>query len=272
MRIVVFLKRHQVTAYFTLAFAISWGAILFVIGLSGLPAAANQAQTIGMALLLGPTVAMLLMTALAEGGNGFRELWSHLKRWRFGIDNYAVALLAAPVSAMGTLLALSLFDSQFIPKIFVADGKALLILTGIGVGLFVAVFEELGWTGFAVPRLLKTHSTLKSGAITGLLWGLWHFPPFWQEDTFSAGLPLLLLLARLFSWIVAFRVMMVWLYKRTSSLPAVILMHMSLVVCMIAIEPPLKGLSLLAYILAWTAVLWIVVWIGGCFRPKGQKE
>ena len=62
MRIVTFLKRHQLTAYFTLALMISWGAILLVLGSNGLPAGPNQVQTMGMALLLGPTAAMLLMT------------------------------------------------------------------------------------------------------------------------------------------------------------------------------------------------------------------
>jgi membrane protease YdiL (CAAX protease family) len=266
------LKRYQLAAYFFLVFVISWGAILVIIGPSGLPAPADQAQTIGMALLLGPARAMLMITAVVGGREGFRELWSHIKRWRIGGGNLAVALLAAPVSAIATLLVLSLFSEQFTPKIFVADGKLSLLLTGIGAGLFIAIFEELGWTGFAVPRLLKTHSVLGSGVIVGLLWGLWHFPPFWQGDSFSAGMPLLLLLARLFSWIVAFRVMMVWLYTRTDSVPAVIIMHTSLVFCMIAIEPPLKGSALLTYILSWTVVLWMVVWIGSSLCRKNEKR
>lgn len=256
------LERYQTTFYFILAFLISWGAILVFIGPGGLPAPADQAQTMGMALLLGPVGAMLIMTALVSRGDGFHRLWVHLKQWRFGVKYYAFALLMAPVSAMSTLLVLSMIDGQFMPKVFVADDKLSLFMMGIGAGLFIAIFEELGWTGFAVPRLLNKHSPLKSGVLTGLLWGLWHFPPFWQHDSFSSGLPFVLLLARLFSWIVAFRVMMVWLYKRTDSLPAVILMHMSLVVCMIAIEPPIEGRALLVYIFSWTAVLWTVVGIG----------
>lgn len=80
------------------------------------------------------------------------------------------------------------------------------------------------------------------------------------------------MLARLFSCIVAFRVMMVWLYNRTDSIPAVVIMHMSLVVCMIAIEPPLKGSALLTYILSWTVVLWIAVLIGGWLCRKNEKR
>lgn len=119
--------------------------------------------------------------------------------------------------------------------------------------------------------MLDKYGVLFSGLLLGSLWGLWHFPAFWQEDTFSGTLPLLLLLARLFSWIIAYRVLMVWLYKRTQSLLLVILMHMSLVVCMIAIEPPLQGMSLLTYILTWAAVLWTV--IGGViFRERALRN
>ncbi len=267
-----FLVRHQLAAYFVLTFVISWGAILAIFGPGGLPAEEEQAQALGMALLLGPSGASLILTALIRGRPGFRDLWLHLKKWRIGGRYYALALLAAPISALLTLLVLSSVDSQFTPRIFTADDGGTLLLTGLGAGLFIAFFEELGWTGFAVPRLLERHGVLFSGALTGLLWGLWHFPPFWQADSFSLGLPLLLLLARLFSWIVAFRVLMVWLYRRTDSLFAVILMHTNLVVCMIALEPSLEGGALLTYILSWSAVLWAVVAVGGLWSGRASSR
>lgn len=267
-----FLETHALAAYFIAVFILSWGAILLFIGPDALPASVAQAQSIGMALLLGPTGAMVLLTAIIDGRAGFRKLGARLKHWRVGGRYYAVALLMAPATAMATLLVLSLFDPQFTPKIIAADGKAQLMGMGIGAGLFIAFFEELGWTGFAVPRLLKRHGMVYGGVLTGALWGLWHFPPFWQSDSFSGALPLALLLARLFTWIVAYRVLMVWLYKRTESLPAVILMHMSLVVCMIAIEPPLQGRALLTYILSWTAVLWAVVGIGGMLTQRADAK
>lgn len=257
------LKRYPIATYFLLVFVISWGSILLFLGPDGLPVATDQVQMVGMALLLGPTLSMLILTAVIDGKAGFRSFWRRLTNWKVGGSNYAIALLTAPVTAVITLLVLSLFDPQFFPKIFIAEGKAQLIGMGIAAGLFIAFFEEIGWTGFVLPRMLDKYGVLSSGLILGALWGLWHLPPFWQADSFSALLPLLILLARLFSWIIAYRVLMVRLYKRTQSLLLVILMHMSLVVCMIVIEPPLQGWSLLTYILSWTVVLWAVVFIGG---------
>jgi membrane protease YdiL (CAAX protease family) len=263
-----FFRRYELTGYFVMAFLVSWGAVLILLGPGALPADPDQAQTIGLGLLLGPVCAMVVVTALGRGREGFRELWTRATRWRIRGRYYVMAMLAAPASVMATLMVLSLWDPQFMPRVIVSHDRVSLLVTGIGAGLFIATFEELGWTGFAVPRLLEKHGTLRAGAVTGVLWGLWHFPPFWQEDSFASGWPLVLLLARLFTWIVAFRVLMVWLYRQTRSLPAVVLMHTSLVVCMIAIEPALEGAALLTYILCWTAVLWSAVGVGAFLQRK----
>jgi hypothetical protein len=52
-----FIKRHPLPIYFTLAFIISWGAILILVGREGIPANADQMVVLGMAMLLGPSVA-----------------------------------------------------------------------------------------------------------------------------------------------------------------------------------------------------------------------
>lgn len=260
------LKNNQVLSYFTLTLIISWGTILAIVGPSGLPAASEEAkQAVGSCLLIGPSMATFIMTAMLEGREGFRQLLSRKMNLSQigGTGSYAISLLLAPLSSMVTLLMLSTSLSEpYMPKLFTSTDKSSLVITGISVGFVIASFEEIGWSGYAVPRLLQTHDALHTGVITGVVWGLWHFPPFWEVDTFSSRIPLLLLFGRLFTWIVAFRVIMVWLYIRTRSLPLMILMHTSLVFCMIVIEPHLQGSDLLKYILSWTVVLWIVVWLG----------
>ncbi len=97
---------------------------------------------IGIALLLGPTVAMLILTAAIDGKAGFRRFWKSLINWKVNGKYYAVALLTAPATAMITLLVLSIFDPQFIPKIINTDLKIQLIGTGIAVGLFIAFLRR----------------------------------------------------------------------------------------------------------------------------------
>jgi membrane protease YdiL (CAAX protease family) len=204
-------------------------------------------------------VAGILLTSLASGREGLRELLSRLLRWHVGVRWYAVALLTAPLSATVVLLALLHLSPEFLPGIFTSDDKATLLLMGIAAGLTVGFFEELGWTGFAIPRLRQRYGVLTTGLIVGLLWGAWHFIMFWESNSFFGALPLALLLARLFSWLPAYRVLMVCVYDRTESLLVAILMHMSLVASLMIIEPSLTGGTLLTYILVRATVLWVIV-------------
>ena len=254
-----FIKRHSLLVYFTLTFVISWGAVLILAGPNGIPVAEDQAVVLGMALLLGPSVAGILLTGLTSGKDGFRKLLSHLLRWRVSARWYAVALLTAPLSAVVVLLVLSLFSPEFTPLIFILDDKASLILMGLVAGLMVGCFEELGWTGFAIPLMRLRYSVFATGLTVGLLWGAWHFIMFWESDSFSGTFPLAILLVRLFSWLPAYRILMVWVYDRTESLLVVMLMHVSLVAAMIFFDPPLTGWGLLTYLLARAALLWVIV-------------
>jgi CAAX protease family protein len=269
------IKRHPVLTYYALTFAISWGCVLMVLGPGGIPMTAEQFETVGplvyVALLAGPSVAGLLLTGLVAGRAGFRELLSRLLR-RVGAGWVVVALLFAPLLAMAVLLALSLLSPEFLPVIITADDKSGLLLTGIAVGLMVGIFEELGWTGFAVPRLRLRYGVLTTGLIVGVLWGAWHFIVFWQNGSFSGALSLTLLLGQLFSWLPAYRVLLVWVYDRTGSLLVVMLMHASLVANNFIIIPALTGTALLTYILVWAAVLWVVVAAVQRLQPPPRQE
>ena len=93
---------------------------------------------------------------------------------------YAVALLTAPFLVMAVSLALSLLSPEFLPAVFMTDDKAPLLLSGLAVGLIVGIFEELGWTGFAIPRLRRRYGVLGTGLLVGVLWGAWHLLMFWE--------------------------------------------------------------------------------------------
>ena len=254
-----FIKRHPLLIYFTLTFIISLGAVLILAGPNGIPVAANQAVVLGMALLLGPSVAGILLTGLTSWSDGFRELLSRLLRWKVSTRWYGVALLTTPLTTVVVLLVLSLFSSEFTPNILISDDKASLILMSLVAGLIVGIFEELGWTGFAIPKLRQRYSVSATGLVVGLLWGAWHFIMFWESDSFSGALPLANLLAGLFAWLPAYRILMVWVYDRTESLLVVMLMHVSLVATTAIIDPSLKGGGLLTFILVRADVLWIIV-------------
>lgn len=82
-------------------------------------------------------------------------------------------LLISPLFAAIVLFALSLVSPSFVPGIVTSNDKAALLVFGLVGGLAAGFFEELGWTGFAVPKLRLRHSVLVTGLMVGLLWGAW---------------------------------------------------------------------------------------------------
>jgi membrane protease YdiL (CAAX protease family) len=266
-----FVKSHPLLSYYALVFAISWGGILLVVGLGpgGIPATKEQVWTLMpftlLALFAGPSLAGLVLTGLVHGRAGFRDLLARMRRWRVGARWYAVALLTAPLAVMTTLLAFSLVSPEFLPRLFTSDDKASLLLFGIAAGLIGGgLLEELGWTGFATPTLLRQrHGVLATGLIVGVLWGAWHFLiAFWASGTSSGALSLAGFLPAVLFYVgslPAYRVLMVWVYERSGeSMLVAMLMHASFSASMLILQP--LGLALVPG-LSWALVLATSLWV-----------
>jgi uncharacterized protein len=260
-----FIERHPLLSYFALTFAISWGSFVLVVGPGGFPGTGSQFDTLTtfvvLAMLAGPSVAGLLLTGLVDRKAGLRELLSRLLKWRVGARWYAAALLTAPILAAAVLFALSISS-----PIFTTDAKTSLVLTSVVAGLIGGFFEELGWTGFAVPRMRQRYGVLATGLVVGVLWGAWHLLQIlWVGGTYSGGLPLVLFLILYFfsgvAQLTAYRVLMVWVYDCTGgSLLVAMLMHTSLIVGTIFIFTPLAtGVAFLTYTWVLAAALWVTV-------------
>lgn len=272
------IKRHSIIAYYVLAFIISWGGILIVVGgPSGIPGAPDQFLTmlpaLLLAMLLGPTVSGLLTTAIVDGKAGLRDLLSRMGRWRVGGRWWAVALLTAPLVMTIVPLAASIFFPQYSPGIFTTADKGSLLAMGFGAGLST-LFEEIGWTGFTIPRLRQKHDLLSTGLIVGFLWAAWHLlVNFWSSGTASRTLSLPALLNSLiFSWgiLTAFRVLMVWVYEHTESVLVAWLMHATLTAGNVILAPlAMTGATAPMWSLIIAVALWIVV---ACVVRSRQLE
>jgi membrane protease YdiL (CAAX protease family) len=264
-----FVRRRSVLTYFVLTFAISWGGILlFIGGPSAIPAPSEEAmKLLPIAILImvaGPTVAGILFTGLAYGRAGLREFGSRLIKFRVPARWYAVAILTAPLPVAVILFAFSRTSSTFIPDIVTVDNKVALLISGIAAGLAAGIFEEIGWTGFVVSQLRQRYSILATGLIVGFVWGIWHFlVTFWGNGDPSGGFALDLLLPPLIFYLgvlPAYRVLLVWVYDHTGSLPVVMLMHASLTAnTNFILSPSVTGVPFMVYYLVLSAAMWIVV-------------
>jgi uncharacterized protein len=89
-------------------------------------------------------------------------------------------------------------------------------------------FEEIGWRGFALPRLQRLYGPLVGTLILGALWGLWHLPlfliPSWDTPH---GSPLDIALFVI--WAVSIAILFTWVFNNTKgSVLLVILAHGSI--------------------------------------------
>jgi len=263
MSIKSLIQKHPVIAYYILTFAISWGVCLALVGPGGFLSTSSTSPKFMLVItlgLLGPLVAGILLTGVVDGTAGLRDLLSRLHLGRARARWYAVALLTFPLLSTPVILVLSLTSPAFLPAIVTTSDKAGLALMAIVVGLMVNVCEEPGWTGFATPRLLRTHGVLTTGLVMGLLWGAWHLPAFAGSAASSGPIPpVLYMAALLFGWLVPYRVLMVWVYDRTHSLLVAILMHLPTDVWGLILVPTITGMAMLSYLVAFGGALWVVV-------------
>lgn len=264
------IKRYPIVAYFVLTFAWSWGAVLLYLGGPGnlliTPerASANQIP-VALVLISGPIIIGLLLTGLVSGRTGYREFLSRLLHWRVSLRWYAVALLTGPFVMTTTLFVLSGTSPVFIPGILTASDKVSQLIGMIMVGLMGGIFEEPGWTGFAIPRLRSRYGVFATGLVVGILWGAWHYiTAVFGSGTPSGEFSLALFLPPMFFYVgvlPAYRMLMVWVYDRTESLLLGMLMHLSLTgnVFFIFMPEGIGGEPLMIWYLAMTAVLWVLV-------------
>jgi len=266
------IRNHAAPAYFVLTFAISWAGVLLVIGGSGSwqgasPTGDPRFVYALIAMLAGPCISGVLLTAALHGRRGLREYLQRAVAWRVSARWYAVALLTAPLLWIATLAALSPFSPRFLPAILTSDGKPALLLVGLAVGMAAGLFEELGWTGFAIPHLRRHHSVLATGLLVGVPWGAWHLLTnvVWASRAAAGALPLAVFLPAsivgvLTGYLVAFRVLMVWVYDHTDSTLLAMAMHASLTASVLILEPAgLAGASLLFCSFALASVVWAAV-------------
>ena len=155
-----------------------------------------------------PAVLAILLTAMTDGRRGVRALLKKLLEWRVTFKWYVIALgLALGLRLSMSLLALLL---GWIPAIQI---RAWSLPEFILLGTFILIggaMEELGWRGYALPRLLASRSALSSALLIGIIWGVLHlsltFPG--QMNAGSHWLPTIL-------QIIGLSVVLTWLYIQT---------------------------------------------------------
>jgi membrane protease YdiL (CAAX protease family) len=209
--------RTSVAAFFVLTFAITWSCFAAA-GLLVPPAARWPLLILGA---FAPSAVAVLLTAKQEGKAGVKALLSRLGEWRVGARWYAFALLYMAAVKIGVALIYRITLGGW-PTF--GSGYSIGI---VGTALIAAIFggplgEEIGWRGYALPRLGDWIGKAEATVLLGVVWACWHLPVFFIPGMDQSGqsLPVYML------QVTALSVGMGWLYWHTrGSLLLAVLMH-----------------------------------------------
>ena len=262
--------KYQSLVFFLSCSIISFGGALLFLADKGIPGSNTQIDAyfpyMLMILLSGPLLSGILLKILFDDFNGLGEIFKNLIQFKFAFKWYFFALLLTPLVVSVLLGILSLYSDQYLPEILNADNKLEILIQGLMIGIFGGLVEELGWTGFLIPKLLQKNKIFITGLLVGLFWGIWHIPmTYWasgdMNGTFSMDLflpPFIFYLAVL----PVYRIFMIWVYSQTSSLLLAILTHASLIFStLFVLKPIATGFLLIIYYILLSLTLWFLIFI-----------
>lgn len=215
-------RRYPVVAYFALTFLISWTGALAVAAPHLIRNELLPKMTgilMFPAMLLGPSFAGIVLTRIVDGKRGLRVLLSQMFRVWIPLRWYATLLLP-PALVLSVLFCLE----RFVSPVYAPNRFFMGILFGIPAGLL----EEIGWTGYAFPKMRSENNGLAAAILLGLLWALWHLPVINYLGTATPHgtywLPFFLAFSMAMT---AMRVLIAWIYTNTKSIFLVQFMHVS---------------------------------------------
>lgn len=158
--------------FFVLTFLLTWGlqlpGVLAQKGILGV----DPAKLLPLAALgiLGPCLAATALTWREGGRAAVKALYAPLLAYRVHLKWWCAALMV-PVLLAGFLELLNLAGRKG-PTWFLPVGGAWVM------GIVVSVAEEVGWRGYALPRLEARYGAFAASAALGVVWYLWHLPMF----------------------------------------------------------------------------------------------
>jgi membrane protease YdiL (CAAX protease family) len=207
----------RLVTFVALSYAITWAAFITVARWIPAQTAAGYAL-----VLLGaftPGIVALFLTARAQGGRGVRAMLRRILIADVPLRLYVIAVSYIAVIKL-TAAALHRLVAGEWPR-FDTESLALIPLA-IAFSTPFQAGEEIGWRGFALPRLADRFGLRTASVLLGVIWAVWHLPQFYiaGADTYHQSFVV---------WapqVVAISIALAWLYAKSGgSLLLVMLMH-----------------------------------------------
>lgn len=260
------MRKYPVACFYLLAFAISWlGWIPVALGSHGIAPFDHPAfQFLLILPAFGPAIAAVIVTQVVHGKSGVQDLFKTLIQWRVGLVWYIAAVFGPLFILLAGQLLTNLLG--FSATTTQAQGDLIpLAISALIMALLANPWEELGWRGFALPRLQKRYDAVLATLIVGVLWGLWHLPLFFWIGNPMSGYPFL----PWFIGTVAGALIYTWLYNSTKgSVLLVALFHVALNTFGVFIS----GVSILALSILYCLVAMVLAAVFGSKNLSRQER
>lgn len=267
------IRRHPLISYFIVAYGISWliWAPLWLpaFGINSLPQLPFH-HAFGA---LGPITAAFLVSAIETGWPGVRDLLRRMVLWRGRFSWLAVACFAPVVLFVAALAAVLRAGDAAISLSWIGRSHEFPQFSALGFLIYNIVSfgygEEVGWRGFALPRLQVRHSALVASLLLTVGWAIWHIPLFFYRPGYThmnaAGVA-----GWLFS-LVTGSILLTWLYNGSrGSLLVVAIFHAAIdVVFTSANTLPVAVNAAGALITVWGVI--VVVTVGPAYLSRRGK-
>jgi LPXTG-motif cell wall-anchored protein len=175
-------------------------------------------------VVFGPAFVAIVLTGVNAGKVGVRRLLVDLLPRRSGWSWYVLAFLI-PIAASYIAMVVNIitFGAPFPNSWFPASWLFLLGFLVFQL-LFLTPGEEIGWRGFALPRLQERLGSLGGTFLLAALWLGWQAPLFFMIGTTQVGRSLIVYALALLAW----SLIMTWLYNSSGgSILTAVLFHTS---------------------------------------------
>ncbi len=217
------MKKHPLVWFYVLAFGISWfGWLPIAAGSQGVsPFDHPIFQVLLILPAIGPMLAAIIVTWAMDGKSSVPLLLKPLLQWRVGALWLGIAVVTPALLLLLGKMVTQAWGLVATPEPQ-SDNIIAIAISAFVMSVLSNPWEEVGWRGFALPRLQKHHNALMATLVVGILWGLWHLPLFFWRDNPMSEYPFL----GWFVGTVAVSFVYTWLYNSTKgSLFVVTLFH-----------------------------------------------
>lgn len=212
-------KRHPIITFFVLAYTLAW---IIESPLVFLGDSITGAQNLALVILASnvPSALGIVLTAIILGREALRKLLGRLLIWRVNPLWYVVVFLG-PVALVGGVVGFNaLMEGPTLSLGMPLLGAAIFFAFSIFPGS--ALGEEIGWRGYALPRLQSRMSALSASLILAPIWALWHLPLWLQGGPIQTPAIYAGFVVSAF----ALSIILTWVYNSTGgSLLMVVLLH-----------------------------------------------